>query len=242
MLSDYNCKILNIDRYKLYLGDDSLLKNEFTKMVEDINILGSLGFHKLVCQIPYNTSVSPSYAKKHVASLKRRILKESTHRLSAKFNISVVATVYLSEDAPYVKGLDSLTLPKTNYIFLELPFSDSSGYIPSSINKILYSCKLLPIFTNFHICNALYDPDEIKKLINIKGAAFQFDLKHSLLPENINAIKQILKNGNTVLTGTSCDHSNLNKIEIGNNIKILKKMLGEEYYITLILRARSFPM
>ena len=113
-------------------------------------------------------------------------------------------------------------------------------YVPGAINKILYTHKLLPVFTEFHVYNALYNTEEINKLINIKGAAFQFGLKHSILPENIKIIKQILRNGNTVLIGTSCDHANFNKSEMHQNLKIMKKLLGDDYYFTLILRARAF--
>ena len=129
MLSDYNCKILNIDRYKLHLGDEAVLKNEFQNMINDINTLGALGFHKLVCQIKYNDAVSPSSAKKDILSLSRRIHKELSHRLSGKFNISIVPSVYLSENIPYVKDIDHLTVSKTNYIFLELPFPEMPDYI-----------------------------------------------------------------------------------------------------------------
>ena len=117
MLSDYNCKILNINRYKFHLGDDSLLKNEFQKMIDDINLLGSLGFHKLVCQVRYNDSMPTSSAKQSILFLKRRIRKEVAHRLSGKFNISLVPTVCLSAETPYIKNIKALTVPKTNYIF-----------------------------------------------------------------------------------------------------------------------------
>ena len=240
MLSDYNCKILNIDRFKLHLGDEIVLKNEFQKMIDDINLLGSLGFHKLVCQTRYNHYIPTSNVKQSILALKRRIQKEVAHRLSGKFNISVVPTICLSSDTPYIKNLRALTLPKTNYIFLELPFSEMSEHMHTAINKILYTQKLLPVFTEFHIYSSFYEADDINKLINIKGAAFQFSLKHSVLPKNIKIIKQILRNGNTVLIGTSCDHSQLNKSDLLKNINLMKKLLGEDFYMTLVLRARAF--
>ena len=240
MLSDYNCRILNIDRYKLYLGDESALKAEFQKIIDDVNILGSLGFHKLVCQVKHNFLSPASSTKKYIASLKRLIRKETAHRLEGKFNIHVVPSVYLSEDTPYIKDIKNLTAPKTNYIFLELPFANMPEYIPQAINKILYSQKLIPVFTDFHIHNSIYSAEEINRLVSIKGAAFQFDLSNSLLPQNIKTIKRILNNGNTALIGTSCDHFNLNRSEIDRNTKALKKLLGDNYYMTLILRARSF--
>ena len=241
MLSDYDCRLLDIDRYKLHLGDEATLKNEFQKLIDDINDLGSLGFHKLVCQIKHDSSFPASVTKKHIRKIQRLITKETALRLSGKFKLSFVPVIYFSENVPYSKDLKVLSVPNSNYIFLELPLSYMPEYVPHALNRLLYSQKLLPVFANFHIYCATYKPDEIDKFISIKNSAFQFDLSCAVLPQNIKLIKQILKSGNTVLIGTSRDHSSLNKSEIDKNIKLLKKSLGDSYYMTLVLRAHAFP-
>ena len=242
MLCDYNCKILDLDRCKLHLGDKSLLKNEFEKVIFDINALGSLGFHRLICPIKQDELNSIPQIKNNLIPLKNVFQKEITKHLNGNFSLSFVPLIYLSKDAPYIKNIQKLTALKSNYIFLELPFSHMPDYVPPAINKILYECKLFPVFSEFHICVATYNAEDIKKLTNIKGAAFQFGIKHINLPRNINLIKHILKNGNVILLGSSCDHDNLNISEIEKNIKALKRNLGDALYITLVMRARSFLM
>ena len=241
MLSDYNCRILDIDRYKLYLGDPSLLAAERKRIKDDIAVLGNLGFHKLICQVRHDTNVSVDHTKKVSSSLKRFLKEFVFNKGLSKFKLSIVHVLYLSEDAPYIKNIRELAVSKTNYIFIELPLIEQD-HVPLAINKILYQCKLIPIFTEFHTCTALYDLTEVNKLINIKNAAFQFSLKSAVLPNNISHIKRILRNGNTVLIGSSCDHSNFNKVELKKNLTMLQKLLGNDYYMTLVMRARSFIM
>ena len=236
MLCDYNCKILNIDRCKLFLEDKSLLKNEFEKIILDINELGSLGFHRLVSPVRYDNS------KNGLASLNNIFQKEIIKCLNGKFSLSFVPLIYLSEETPYIKNIQNLTAAKSDYIFLELPFSNMPEYLPLAINKILYGCKLFPVFSDFHVYTAIYDTQDIEKLVNIKGAAFQFGIKHVNIPRNLELIKTMLKNGNAVLLGSSCDHDNLNVAEFEKNIKLLKRNLGEELYVTHVMRARSFLM
>ena len=241
MLSDYDCRVLDVDRYKLHLGNDSLLNDEFQKIANDVTDLGSLGFHKLVCQVKCSSAFPVSNIKKSISAAKRTITKEISHRLSGKFSLSFIPVLYLSKDVPYIKDLKALSVSKSNYIFIELPFSFSSEHVPMAINKILYSQKLIPVFANFHAYTSTYDSEEINRFIGIKNAAFQFSLSHAILPQNVKIIKKILKSDNTVLLGTACDHSDLNKLQIAKNIKALQGLLGEEDYIKLILKARAFP-
>lgn len=236
MLCDYNCRILDLDRCKLHLYDEALLKDEFEKTIADINALGSLGFHRLVCPVKCDNS------KSSISSLNNIFQKEIIKNLNGKFSLSLIPLIYLSEDLPHTKNIHNFTVPRSNYIFLELPFSSMPEHVPIALNKILYSCRLLPVFSEFHVCTATYDSKDVEKLINIKGAAFQFSIKHANLPTNINLIKRILKIGSTVLLGSSCDHDNLNISEIEKNMKSLKRNLGEDLYVTLIMRAHSFIM
>ena len=97
------------------------------------------------------------------------------------------------------------------------------------------------MFTRFHIYRSIYPETEIAKLINIKHAAFQFGIKQALFSENILLIKQILKNGKTVLLGTETDHSEFNPKELLKNLEALKKLLGDSY-LELTLKAHSFVM
>ena len=241
MLSDFNCEILNIEKYITNFSD----QRQFTdvewekKFIEDIELLGSLGFHNLVYQIPFDPDADILYyTNKRIKYIEHQLKSATSRKLSAKFKMIAVPVVYLTDETPFLKRLDKLILRSTNYIFLELPFGHFPDSLAVAINKILYKRNLLPIFTNFHIYTSFYDNDVIQRLVNIKGAGYQFPLKLSVLSDNLHLIKQIIKNGGIVLLGSSCDHYNLNISEISKCLEMLQRRLGYNDYTELILRAK----
>ena len=240
MLSDYNCKILEIDRYHLIFDEPGDLLFEFQKIIDDINLLGSCGFHKLVFQFKHPFAQSPTITQKSIRASLNLLKKYTSNQLLGRFKIFGVPVICLTEDTPYIINLEALSVAKTNYIFLELPIDHFNNRLAIALNRILYNKKLLPVFTDFHVYSSLYKNDELDKLIKIKGAAFQFSIRHSILPNNVPLIKHILNNGGIILLGTSCDHDNLNVSELTRSMKTLKKQLGNELYMTLIMRAHAF--
>ena len=140
MLSDFNCQILCTDNPG-FLFDSSSSNNLDLKkkLIEDIELLGSLGFHNLICQIHYDPNRDVLYyTKKKIKDLELHLKKTTARCLSGKFRIHAVPVTYLSEDTPYIKHLDKLVLRGTNYIFLELPMGQFPDKLAVSINKLLY--------------------------------------------------------------------------------------------------------
>ena len=240
MLSDFNCKILDIDRYKFYLGDETILSIEAQKLVDDINLLGSCGFHKLIHQIKTDPT-SPYYVYKNAAAeIIRRVKKESVNKLSGKYSFYTVPVLCLNEDTPFIKGLESFTALNDNYIFFELPPADDlTDQLFVSLNYLLYQRRIIPAFTNIQAYLNTYSVSDINRIINIKGAAFQFSLDYISISQHINTIKYILNNGGLILLGSSSEHSTLNITEINKSLMHLKKHLGNNEYMNLIFRSRS---
>jgi hypothetical protein len=81
---------------------------------------------------------------------------------------------------------------------------------------------------------------EIEKMIRIRGAAFQFNLKTAHDPQNIKIIKKILKNENFVLLGIGCDHSNLNINDISASLTRLKNALGDRTFLEIVISSKKF--
>lgn len=240
MLSDFNCKILDIDRYKFYLGDESTLSIEAQKLINDINILGSCGFHKLILQIKADPFLPPYAYKNSALKIIQRVNKETFHKLSGKFSIYTVPVLYLTEETPFAKDLEKFTAFKSNYIFFELPHADLiSDQLFISINHLLYKRNILPVFAEIQKYLDTYSAIDINRIINIKGAAFQFSLDFNALSKNINTIKHILNNDGLILLGSSCQHAYLNKDEINKCLKYLRQQLGNDEYMKLIIKPRS---
>lgn len=241
MLSDFNCKILNLEKNKSnYFDPYHSADIEWEKkFIEDVELLGALGFHNLVCQIPYDSDADILYyTNKRIKYIEHQLKSATSRKLSAKFKMVAVPVVYLTDETPILKYLDKLVLRSTNYIFLELPFGHFPDSLAVAINKILYKRNLLPIFANFNLYTSICDNDVIQRVINIKGAGYQFPLRLSVLSDNIHLIKQIIKNGGLVLLGTSCDHNNLNISEISKCLEMLQRRLGYNDYTQMVLRAK----
>ena len=239
MLSDFNCYILEIDRFKLISSLPNAWEIEKQKIYKDVDLLGKLGFHKLVLQVDYRNSLPPLQARRALTELKIKYEKEILRGIIKHFRLHIVPVLYFTEELPFFKGLKYLTAEKTNYIFLELPLGRNFDRLAVAINQLLYTKKLCPVFVNFQTYTTAYPTSDIQRLINIKGAGYQFSLRSAIEPKNIDIIKHILNNGGVVLIGTALDHAQLNTKEIQNQLLKLKRLLGQDVYTGMILRARA---
>ena len=241
MISDFNCKIFDIDKLSTISSfiDTECLERE--KIKSDLKIMDSCSIHRLVCQISHNENSSVRQTKNKICLFKKYINQSIPKEFKNKFDIYAYPKIQLSLSSSYINRFSSLCFGADNYIFLELPiFPSSFEMIDSSINKILYNCKALPIFTDFQIYNDIYSPDLIRRLINIKGAAFQIMLSRTLRDEDIDIIRKVYLTENIVLFGISADHNHLNKSIIIQNICSLQKKLGDNTYMDILIKAHNF--
>ena len=239
MLSDYNCRIFELNKYDSIFNNYKTLESELMQITSDIRTLGICGFHRLVYLINHrpNDSVAQTISSVNMMHKKfASIIKGGSTKISFR------PSIFISDSTLDITNIKALTIPRTDYIFVKSPIPEMPDYYPEIINKLLYSLDLIPVFCDFHSCNVLYPSNELEKLFRIPKAAFQFDIGSINLSQNISAVKRILKNGNTVLLGTGCEHSNINKTPILKNLDKLRKSLDEEEYMTLVIRSHKFPM
>ena len=241
MFSDYNCRIFDTCKFESLKNDgaDVSLLPEFENIKKDIEAMTRIGFHTFYCPIRYNDSISVTQTQRSLLKLKKYFQKVIP-RNCGKISVNFVPQLYLSSDAPYIKNISALAIKNSNRVFVELPLELNPDYIPETLNKLLFSCRLLPIFLEFQLFVAIYDPTEIEKMLRINGAAFQFNIRSAFEPQNVKIIKKILSNGNTVLLGTNCKHDFLNVKEINRSIEKLKKAVGEEMFLKIILNSKKF--
>lgn len=239
MLTDYNCRIFDINKFELL---NSSLNNELQitldQIKSDLFLMHECGFHRFICPVRFNENFPTSYTIKSINAL-QKFSSKATPRNCGKISIKFVPKIYLSSEAPYIKNLSDLKIKNTNFALFELPMQKNPEYIPETLNKILYNCHLTPIFTEFQIINMLYSPDEIDKMIRIKNAAFQFNIKSIYDNKNILLINKILKNNNTVLLGTNFNHQNLNIAQINISLDKFKRKISSDVYNYILLSSRK---
>ena len=241
MLSDFNCKIFNIDRFSLLTDEqDPELFSE--KINSDMLLLDHLGFHRLFCQISHNENSPLSQTFLKADKLEHLIKLSVSRSIRRKFIINIVPSIHLSMDAPFIRNLSSLTALNSNYIFIDLPISVVyPEFLDGAINKILYNCKLRPIFNEFQDFASVYrDLPSVERIMKIKDSAFLFSLSSDSITKSIDVIKQIYNNGNTVLLCTASEHDTFNLSQISKNLKALKERLPRRIYLDIMLKAHSF--
>ena len=240
MLIDYNCRLFEINKFELI--DSSLSDHvsvEMENIKSDLTMMANAGFHTFFCHVCHNENLSVTVTNKKISFMKT-LAKMAIPKECGKISVRFVPKVFLTKDVPYINRISSLALGSSNYIFLELPLIGDYSYIPEALNKILYNCRLIPIFTEFKAISALYPYSEVEKMIRIKNAAFQINIK-ALADEKIfRIINKILANGNTVLFGTNSSHSTLNIKEIVCNIEKFRKHISDESYRNIVISARNF--
>ena len=242
MLSDFNCKIFNTDRLSFLNTSDYPLDYAVAKINSDLNTLDSLGFHRLICQVIHDENIPINRTLDKIDNLERFIRQSIGRSNRRKFNINVLPVIYLSENAPYINNLSALTAFGTNYIITELPISVTyPDYLDTTINKILYNCKLRPVFTEFETFSNIHNGTEyIEKMINIKNSAFVFSLSSNNFLGSIRLMRHIYDNGNTVLLSTGCEHDLFDMKRIKKNLLVLKEKLSEDVYLSIMLNAHRF--
>lgn len=250
MLTDFRCGALELDRYLLFYNEpwnyDTILRFEFEKISRDLCVLDQLGFSRLGFSVRYNDQYSCSRTMALVRQY-RAIYKKYLSRTDKRnFQISFYPSVTLNSETPFITNLATLSVSKPSlrnrYLLLEPSALQVLPDFAQIINKILYNCRLTPVFLDFQLLTLMYDKSELEKLYYIPGAAFQFSLRCINDPCNLNSVCQILKVGNTVFLGTDCGHDKLNPKEIAKNLDQLKKNLGEKRYKSMNLRALRFPI
>ena len=241
MNTDFNCWLLDVDKFRSLESHDDYQDVFSRRVVQDIELLSGLGIKRLVSFVDYDEKYPVSATVDLIKKRKQIINQTIPIKARRGIKIDLYPRVRLSELSPYIRGIHRLAPQGTNYLFLACP---SVGVdfleLDEALNKILYSCRLIPVFTEFDACVTLYDQAFIDKLLNIKGAVFQFSLSNELTAKTARLIKKIINNDNVVIFGTCCQHYDLNSNTINGNISKLKNELGESDYLKMMLQLYRF--
>ena len=241
MNTDFNCKLFDIDKFHL-LKSQADYENIFSRRAnEDVELLSRLGICRFVSLVDHDERYSVAATLNLIKRRKQMVDQILTLENKRRARIDFYPRVRLYAHAQYINDIHRLAVNGTNYLFLLCPdpVVDASD-LDLALNKILYSCKLVPIFSDFNTWVNLFDKSFIDRLLNIKGAAFQFSTNATPTPESFELIKKILKSNNMVIFGTSSHHYDLNINMISKNISTLRNKLGDAVYFDMRIRSHRF--
>ncbi len=235
MFIDFNCRIFENDKLKSVFAFAPELR--ILQIESDLEILNRYSINDLVCNFRFDYSQTNCYAFDQIKKYRQLIKDYMPQSYKRAFETIVLPSFSLTSDTPYISDLNKLCA--NGYILLELPLFPNCEMIDSSLNKILYNCKLLPVFLNFDKCLAMYEESMLDKLSSIKGAGFVFEFASAVDKNILKRIKFISDKNNYVLFSTNSLHNELNERKISDGIRSLQNYLPLPQYQAIIMNARK---
>ena len=193
--------------------------------------------HLKACYIK-SAVLTPFYnpSRESVSSfLSRR--KAALSKLSCNhIELMPAAVVPLIDRISTTKGLNKLTVNKTEFIYLSLPLKFDPMVYDTEIHKLMYQENLIPIFSDFDIAISLYEDNELYKILNTPYVAFQVNISSLSNDIVFKTVKNLILQGRCVLFGTGIkDYSN--RIPNYNiPIKKFEKILGQTQFNYYMLK------
>lgn len=121
-----------------------------------------------------------------------------------------------------------------------LPFPIYNDEIFKDINKLVYRIGIIPIFAEFNRYLLFYPEDIIRKLLNVPGAAFQFNVRSLDYKDTVKFVMSLISSGKHVLFGTGARRAGRYEADTGDHFRLLRRSLGEADFNLLMLGALKF--
>ncbi len=182
-----------------FFGDKTMFTDFHNHSLPDIDdgaatLDESLEMFKLmILQNVKRVILTPHFSKDQNISffLRKRKALYTTIRKAVypKIRFQLAAEVALDKNISKEVELSKLTVGKSKYIMIKLPYFSFEDWIDQELHNILYKHKLIPIFTSIDRYAHTYPKDKYEKILSTPYAAFQFNIKSFSDPANIKTLK-----------------------------------------------------
>ena len=173
------------------------------------------------------SSSAESFRERQESSFK--MLVAELEKDSLDINLYLGCEVFFFEELWRIENLADFCIKGTNYILIEMPFSEWTDSMVSSIEKIMGK-GFTPIMA--HIERYLRyngNPSKIYELVQM-GALFQMNCKYLNSFFTRRKAAAFVKKGIVVALGTDCHNTTCRKPDYLPAISYLKKKLRKEHF------------
>lgn len=146
------------------------------------------------------------------------ILRESNPAVE---NIMLGAEVAIENGISSLDGLEKLAFQNTEYILLELPFTNYSKWITEEIYNISCRYKLKIILAHIHRYRNLYSKSQLSEILEM-GAVLQVNNEALRTFGSRHFVKKLIKDGHEIVFGS--DSHNMTSRQ--PNWDVLKKYVN----------------
>lgn len=162
------------------------------------------------------------------------------NKLPSSISIQLAAEVSLDEGLSRDIELPKLSVDKTRYIMLRLPYFSFEDWIDAELHNILYKHRLIPIFTSVDRYRLTYPKEKYVKILGTPEAVFQFNIKSLSDSDNLKVIKYLISNNKTVLIGSDAHDMGSRKPDFCLPSEALDRGLGKPDLNYLIIQNNRF--
>lgn len=122
------------------------------------------------------------------------------------------------------------------------------GLTSAEIRRVIFAPRycprlefgIIPIFAEFNRYLLFYPEDIIRKLLNVPGAAFQFNVRSLDYKDTVKFVMSLISSGKHVLFGTGARRAGRYEADTGDHFRLLRRSLGEADFNLLMLGALKF--
>ncbi|MCM1507596.1 MAG: capsular polysaccharide biosynthesis protein [Ruminococcus flavefaciens] len=190
MITDYHCHILpDFDD-----GSDSVETS--LRMIEKMK---SQGVGRIIATphfYAHREESVDSYLERRKKAFD--ILKESNPAVE---NIMLGVEVAIENGISSLDGLEKLAFQNTEYILLELPFTNYSKWIAEEIYNVSCRYKLKIILAHIHRYRNLYSKSQLAEILEV-GAVLQVNNEAFRTFGSRHFVKKLIKDGHEIVFGS----------------------------------------
>ena len=200
--------------------------------------------HSLYAQDVRRIILTPHFSKDQNLALflaeRKKAFLSLKNSVPSKMRIQLAAEVSLEERISREVELSKLTIDKTRYIMLRLPYFAFEEWIDFELHNILYKHRLIPVFTSIDRYRHTYPKEKYNKILSTPDAVFQFNIKSFYDKENVKVLKRLISANKTVLLGSNAHNMNTRKPNFDILKNVLENDLGKLIYNYLIIQNNHF--
>jgi len=189
------------------------------------------GIQNFIFLVDFDFTKHPiSFQKEKIESLKSKLanLRYRGIRTYVFNNLAFDKGVTFNKNLPKIYASR-----KSQSLFLDLDLKSSIDYnvLAQDINRLIYTKKTFPIFSNFDSIIEYSQQTEYKKLLSNQNFGFAFDLNYLFAPEKSNILSKIIESHSMILPTISNSVSNY--ISCIKDAEFLVQRIGKQNYSAL---------
>ncbi len=163
-------------------------------------------------------------------------LKKQIADMEHRPQIALGAEVQFYNEITSLDGIEQFCLGESNYILIEMPFTQWNGYVYQTLNNLSASRRITPVIA--HLERYLDFMNEKETVLRLKEAGALIQINCSFLADRIGRRKalNLVKKGEVSFLGSDCHNTTTRLPDMKDGVDIIRKKLGDNGLERIVYR------